>query len=373
MSWVSDINEFFSIIKEWNLTQHFAALKDFYFRPRRFWNKYNRLSSKNKTSQFFTYFAIFVCIILGFKGYTIANLFKLLTQIVSLILIVVVLFLGFYLFKTNKNGGEKDVVIYSCYYLFLLSPISLIFWEAYEMTGGYHILFLNNIIYVLLDLYLWFAPVFIFITNWKRRIFSIITILIALNIAEFAIYPMRSNDKPFTNNYIGEERYELGKSIKNAYIIPYCVVTNRNNTDSFYLYSAPTDSIAWKVDTETYFEDLKKDMDLLTTISEKCEYDENKIFFSRLFDIHKSIAYCHQNRKYSNIIIKETIVADNNGLELDKYTYKLFNEDITELNNKLLETDIRDAEAYELALSPLQVSMWIRPALMFAIKYDNNN
>lgn len=372
MGSLSDIKDFFSIIKEWNLTQHFTALKDFYLRPKQFWNKYNRLSSKDKTSQFFTYFAIFACIMLGFKGYTIANLFKLLTLISSLTLIIGVLFIGFYLTKTNKKR-IKNIVIYSCYYMFLLFPISLVLWTAYESTGDYPLLFIYNIAYILLDLFLWFAPVFIFITNWKRRIFSIITILIALNIAEFAIYPMRSNDKPFTNNYIGEERYELGKNIKNAYIIPYCVVTNKNNTNCFYLYSVPTDSTAWKVDSEKYFEDLKKDMDLLATISEKCEYEENKIFFSRLFDIQRGIAYCHQNQKYSNIITKETVVADQNGIELDKYTYRLFNKEITELNNKLLETDLRDAEAYELALSPLKVSMWIRPALMFAIKYDNNN
>lgn len=372
MDWLSHIREFVTLIKEWNLTQHFVALKDFYFRPKRFWNKHNRLSSKNKTIQFLTYFAIFVCITLGFKGYTIANLFKLLSQIVSLTLIIVVLFVGFYLSKTNKKN-IKNIVIYGCYYLFLLFPIELIFWTAYEITGDYHILFIHNVIYVLLDLYLWFAPAFVFITDWKKRIITIITIFIALNIAEVVIYPMRRNDTPFTHNYIGEERYELGKTIKNAYIIPYCVVTNKSNTDLFYLYSGPTDSIAWSIDTKQYFEDLEKDIDLLKTISEQCEYDENKIFFSRLFEIRRGIAYCHQNHQYSNKITKETVVADTTGRELDRYTYRLFNEDIIEFNNELLEIDIRDAEAYELSLSPLKVSMWIRPALMLAIKYDNQN
>lgn len=372
MECLSNIKEILAIIKDWNLTQHFVALKDFYFHPQRFWNKYNRLSSKNKTSQFFTYFALFACVILGFKGYTIANLFKLLTQIVSLALITVVLFIGFYISQTNKKG-IKNIVIYSCYYLFLLFPISFIFWTTYDITGGYHILFIHNVIYVLLDLYLWFAPAFVFITDWKKRIITIITIFIALNIAEVVIYPMRRNDKPFTHNHIGEERYELGKTIKNAYIIPYYIVTNKNNTDSFYLYSGPTDSIAWSVDTKQYFEDIEKDMDWLKTISEQCEYDENKIFFSRLFEIRRGIAYCHQNHQYSNKIIKETVVADTAGVELDKYTYRLFNEDIRELNNELLEIDIRDAEAYELSLYPLNVSMWIRPALMLAIKYDNQN
>ena len=244
---------------------------------------------------------------------------------------------------------------------------------TYDITGGYHILFIHNVIYVLLDLYLWFAPAFVFITDWKKRIITIITIFIALNIAEVVIYPMRRNDKPFTHNHIGEERYELGKTIKNAYIIPYYIVTNKNNTDSFYLYSGPTDSIAWSVDTKQYFEDIEKDMDWLKTISEQCEYDENKIFFSRLFEIRRGIAYCHQNHQYSNKIIKETVVADTAGVELDKYIYRLFNEDIRELNNELLEIDIRDAEAYELSLYPLNVSMWIRPALMLAIKYDNQN
>lgn len=371
MEWLSHIKEFLSIVKEWNLMQHFIALKDFYFHPKRFWNKYNRLSSKNKTSQFLTYFAIFACIMLGFNGCTIVNLFKLLTLIVFLSLITVVLFIGFYLSETNKKG-VKNIVIYSCYYLFLIFPIILIFWTAYEITGDYHILFIHNIVYALFDLFLWFAPVFIFVTDWKKRIFTIISILIILNMAEVAIYPMRSNDKSL-NNYILEERYELGKSIKNAYIVPYCVVTNKNNTDLFYLYSGPTDSIAWRIDTKQYFEDLEKDMDYLKTMSEKCKYDENQIFFSRLFEIRRDVAYCHLNRKYSNKITKETVIADTEGRELDRYTYRLFNEDILESNNKLLETDLRDAEAYKLALYPLQISMWIRPALMLAIKYDNKN
>ena len=372
MEWISYIKEIFSIVKEWDLTQHFIALNDFYFHPKRFWNKYNRLSSKNKTSQFLTYFAIFACIMLGFKGYTIANLFKLLTQIASFSLIVVVLYIGFYLSKTDKRG-VKNIVIYSCYYLFLIFPLILIFWTAYEITGDYHILFIYSIVYALFDLILWFAPVFIFVTDWKKRIFTIISIFIILNMFEAIIYPMRRNDKPFMQNYIREERYELGKAIKNTYIIPYCVVTNKNNTNLFYLYSGPTDSIAWRVDTKQYFEDLEQDMDLLKTMSEKCKYDENQIFFSRLFDIRRSIAYCHQNRKFSNKIIKENVISDTEGRELDRYTYRLFNEDILELNDKLLEIDIRDAEAYELALCPLQILMWIRPALMFAIKYDNQN
>lgn len=372
MNWISNTKEFFIIIKEWNLAQYFIVLKDFYFHPKRFWNKYNRLSSKNKTYQFLTYFAIFVIVILGFKGYTIANFFRLLTQVVSLTLITTILFVGFYLSKTDTKG-IKNIVIYSCYYLFLLFPLELIFWTAYEITGDYHVLFIHNIVYVLLDLFLWFVPVFIFITDWKKRIITILTIFITLNTAEVVIYPMRSNDSPFTHNYIGEERYELGKTIKNAYVIPYCVVTNKNNTDLFYLYSGPTDSIAWKVDTKQYFEDLEKDMDLLKIISKQCEYDENKIFFSRLFEIRRGIAYCHQNQQYSNKIAKETIVADSEGRELDRYIYRLFNEDIMVLNNELLETDVRDAEAYKLSLYPLNVSMWIRPALILAIKYGNHN
>lgn len=372
MEWLSNIKKLLAIVKEWDLAQHIIALKYFYFNPKRFWKRYNRLSSKNKTSQFLTYFAIFACIILGFKGYTITNLFNLLTQIVSLILIIVVLFIGFYLTKTKKNS-IKNIVIYSCYYLFLLFPVSLIFWTAYEKTGDYPILFIHNIVYTLLDLFLWFAPVFIFITEWKRRIFTVITIFIALNIAEVSIYPMRSNDKPFTHNYKCEERYELGKMIKNAYIIPYCVVTNKNNTVLFYLYSGPTDSIVWKVDIKQYFDDLEKDMNLLKTMPEKCKYDENKIFFSRLFEIRRGIVYCHQNRQYSNEITKEIVIANTEGKELDKYTYRLFNEDIIELNYKLLETELRDAEAYKLALSPLNVSMWIRPFLMSVIKCDNQN
>lgn len=370
---LSNIKEILSIVKELGVVQHLVALKDFYFHPKQFWRAYSYLSVKEKTIQFLLYFAIFVCIVSVFNGYTIDNISKLSIPLTSLAIINIVLIIGFYLSKANEVR-TRDIVVFGCYSLFLLFPIALIFWTTYEITGNYHILFLHNIVYVLLDLYLWFAPVFIFIPKWKNRILTLVSVFVLLNIAEVFIYPMRNNDSTYFHNYIQEERYELGKTISNAYIIPYCVVSNKNNTETFYLYTESTDSIAKdKVDTKPYFDDLAKDMNLLRTMSEKCKYDQNKIFFSRLFEIRRGIIHCHQNRQYSNIITKETIIADADGTELDRYTYRLFNEDIIEMNNQLLEMDIRDAEAYELALSPLIVTMWIRPALMLAIKYDNNN
>ena len=372
MEWISYITKFFAIITEWNLTQHFIALKDFYIHPKRFWKKYNRLSRKDKICQFITYFVIFAIVALGCNGYGVNDIFKLVSPITQFAFIVIVLIGGYCLLYRNKAITISTILAYSGHYLFLIWPIIMIIAAAYRATGSYHILLLQTIMSVIMQLYLWVAPSIIFLPIRKERIFAIISIFIVLNIAEVTMYPFHKNTIG-TNypDFVSRERYELGKTIKNAYIIPYCVVTNKNNTDSFYLYSGPTDSIAWSVDTKQFFDDLEEDMDLLKTMSDKCEYEENKTFFSQLFEIRRGIVYCHQNRQYSDKITNETVIVDADGRELDRYTYRLFNEDIMEMNNQLLEKDVRSAEAYELALFPLNINMLMRPALMLAIQYDN--
>lgn len=372
MDWLSDIKKICSIVEEWNLAQHFIALKDFYIHPKRFWKRYNRLSRKDKIYQFITYFAIFAIIALGCNGYAINDIFKLVAPIAQFAFVTIVLIGGYCLLYHKEGICISAILTYSSYYLFLIVPIGTIFAAAYYATGSYHILFLLTITDVIMQLYLWIMPSIIFLSTKKERIIAIISIFIVLNVAEVVMYPFHNNISASNYpNYINNERYELGKSLRNAYTVPHYVVTNKRNTEHFYLFAGPTDSLTHSTDTTQYFEQLAADMDYLRTVSDKCRYEENKIFFSRLFEIRRGIVYCHQSHHYSNIITKEDIVTDTTGVELDRYTYRLFNEDIIELNNELLEIDNRDAEAYELSLSPLKLTMWIRPALMLAIKYNN--
>lgn len=368
MSWISYIREVILLIKEYKLVQHFVALKHFYFNPKRFWEKHKQLSLKDKITQFLFYCVLFVCVVIGWNGYTVSNAFKLLSLIVPITLITIILSLGCLLFK-YKEISIKDIIIFCCYYLFLLFPIGFIFWETYRITGSYHFLFFYSIIYVLLDLYLWIAPTLIFISKCKHRIFTLISIFIVLNIVEVLIYPMRSNYVSHNTNYIIEERHEIRKSIKNSNVVPLFVVTSKYNSEPLYLLNDT--SRIYNIDMNQFLEDLNNDMDLLKTISSKCKYEENKVYFSQLFDLYRSVIKCHETRNYSNNIIKDTIIVDLKGQEVDQYTYRLFNEEILELNNKLLEVDKNDRKKYKYALSPLTIVMWIRPALIIAIKYDN--
>ena len=374
MDWLSDIKKICSIVEEWNLAQHFIALKDFYIHPKRFWKRYNRLSRKDKIYQFITYFAIFAIIALGCNGYAINDIFKLVAPIAQFAFVTIVLIGGYCLLYHKEGICISAILTYSSYYLFLIVPIGTIFAAAYYATGSYHILFLLTITDVIMQLYLWIMPSIIFLSTKKERIIAIISIFIVLNVAEVVMYPFHNNNSASNYpNYINNERYELGKSLRNAYTVPHYVVTNKRNTEHFYLFAGPTDSLTHSTDTTQYFEQLAADMDYLRTVSDKCRYEENKIFFSQLFDIRRCILHCHQHHQYSNEIAKETVVVNADKQEIDRYFYQLFNADVLNLNNKLYEIEIKDAQAYELATLPLTVNMWMRPALMLVIKYDNQN
>ena len=374
MDWLSDIKKICSIVEEWNLAQHFIALKDFYIHPKRFWKRYNRLSRKDKIYQFITYFAIFAIIALGCNGYAINDIFKLVAPIAQFAFVTIVLIGGYCLLYHKEGICISAILTYSSYYLFLIVPIGTIFAAAYYATGSYHILFLLTITDVIMQLYLWIMPSIIFLSTKKERIIAIISIFIVLNVAEVVMYPFHNHISASNYpNYINNERYELGKSIRNAYTVPHYVVTNKRNTERFYLFAGPTDSLTHSTDTTQYFEQLAADMDYLRTVSDKCRYEENKIFFSQLFDIRRCILHCHQHHQYSNEIAKETVVVNADKQEIDRYFYQLFNADVLNLNNKLYEIEIKDAQAYELATLPLTVNMWMRPALMLVIKYDNQN
>lgn len=374
MDWLSDIKKICSIVEEWNLAQHFIALKDFYIHPKRFWKRYNRLSRKDKIYQFITYFAIFAIIALGCNGYAINDIFKLVAPIAQFAFVTIVLIGGYCLLYHKEGICISAILTYSSYYLFLIVPIGTIFAAAYYATGSYHILFLLTITDVIMQLYLWIMPSIIFLSTKKERIIAIISIFIVLNVAEVVMYPFHNNISASNYpNYINNERYELGKSLRNAYTVPHYVVTNKRNTEHFYLFAGPTDSLTHSTDTTQYFEQLAADMDYLRTVSDKCRYEENKIFFSQLFDIRRCILHCHQHHQYSNEIAKETVVVNADKQEIDRYFYQLFNADVLNLNNKLYEIEIKDAQAYELATLPLTVNIWMRPALMLVIKYDNQN
>lgn len=372
---IKNIKEFCSFVEEWNLTQHLVELKNYYFHPRIFWNKHRRLSASGKRSQFLTYFAIFALVILGFKGYTVENLFKLLTIAVSLTLVILVLIIGFLPYKSDNKFIVKEIAIYCCYYLFLIFPIVFIFWETYKITGSNSILFMHNVVYAVSDLYLWFAPVFIFIHMCKKRVIAILSVLMLLNIAEVIIYPMSGSGSSDCPNYVLEERYELVKSISNTYVIPHYVVTSQFDSEPFYLFACPVDTVAHNINTTKYFQEIDRDMDILSTIASECKYEENKIFFSCLYDIRRVIVYCHQHLNFSNKIIKETIVVDSTDKEIDKLTYRIFNEDILKWNNQLLTSEIEDIQAYKYAMMPRYIPMWIRPVLILVRKRDtpNNN
>lgn len=365
---ISQIKDWMPIVKEWHLMQHITALKNYYIHPRKFWNEYSGLTSKDKTIQFLLYLGIYTFLSLSLLEIPQENAVKLITvQASGLLTIVVVLYLGYLISHDEHHIPFTHFLIFSCYVIFLMSPLWMILYVSYAETGSYTILLIMSIVYALIDFYLWFAAPIIFIRNWKTCTLTILSTFAALNIVEVAVYALQGNNGTSYPNYIREERAKLGRSIHYPYVIPYCVVSNKDCTDSFYLFTDPTDSLATRIDSKQYFDKLKIEIDTLPQIIDRCKYKRNQLFFSKLLHIRKGILYCHSKGHYSNKILKEIVLATiDDKKEFDRYTYREFNEELTKLNDDVLKMDLDDARAYNIALLPLQLPILIRPGLILA-------
>ena len=365
---ISQIKDWMPIVKEWHLMQHITALKNYYIHPRRFWNEYSGLTSKDKIIQFLLYLGIYTILSLSLLEIPQENAVKLITvQASGLLTIVAVLYLGYLISHDEHHIPFTHFFVFSCYVIFFFFFLWLILYVSYSETGDYAVLFAMSIVYALIDFYLWFAAPIIFIRSWKTCILTIISIFAALNIAEVAVYALQGNNGTSYPNYIREERAKLGRSIHNPYVIPYCVVSNKDCTDSFYLFTDPTDSLATRIDSKQYFDKLKIEIDTLPQIIDRCKYKRNQLFFSKLLHIRKGILYCHSKGHYSNKILKEIVLATiDDKKEFDRYTYREFNEELTKLNDDVLKMDLDDARAYNIALLPLQLPILIRPGLILA-------
>ena len=348
--------------------QHITALKNYYIHPRRFWNEYSGLTSKDKIIQFLLYLGIYTILSLSLLEIPQENAVKLITvQASGLLTIVAVLYLGYLISHDEHHIPFTHFFVFSCYVIFLMSPLWLILYVSYSETGDYAVLFAMSIVYALIDFYLWFAAPIIFIRNWKTCTLTILSTFAALNIVEVAVYALQGNNGTSYPNYIREERAKLGRSIHYPYVIPYCVVSNKDCTDSFYLFTDPTDSLATRIDSKQYFDKLKIEIDTLPQIIDRCKYKRNQLFFSKLLHIRKGILYCHSKGHYSNKILKEIVLATiDDKKEFDRYTYREFNEELTKLNDDVLKMDLDDARAYNIALLPLQLPILIRPGLILA-------
>ena len=375
-NFLDKLESFWSKIKELGVWEHICKIKNMLFHPRLFWREYDQLPLNDKLIQFLTYAALFALTIWSVTDNMseIDIIKKIPLEVFGLFVYMIIIALAnMIVCKEWKNIWF--FVVFCCYTKFICLIPQLLAIKAYIETETPIWMGLAVFILLLSELMVLLYPVYVRQSTRKNMVLAVLLTIVLLNAYDsFYIItdiPRASNDNYI--NVIARERYELGKSIKNAYEIPTYVVSRDYISDEF-LYSNPTDSVASLKydDREIYFAELSEDMDSLKAVSARSQFRTNKSFFDDMYELKRNIKYVYDTKMY-----EKNPVIDQKDISLDSINsyriyYREYNKDVEEANNKLLERDIKEAEQFNKIISIYYIGALWHP-VSFIWNAKNNN
>lgn len=378
MDWdiLTKLESFGEKVKEWDLPGHIFKIKDMLLHPRQFWQEYEKMPIQGKLIQFATYAALFALTIWLVADYSlsIADLAKIITmEVAALFVFVAILYIANSTIKKDW-GGLRFFIVFCCYVKFICLIPQLIALKAYYQSETPLLMGIAAFLSVAAELIILLYPAYIRQHSKKNIFLAILLSVLFLNVYDsFYIITgfSRSSNSNF-ENVIARERFELGKSIKNAYDIPSFAVTSERNKDVWYLYSNPTDSVAsLKFDDKArFFKDLTEDIDSLKSLSGRCRFKTNRNFFNKMYQLKKEILYVHETRMYENSPVCKQKDVMMDSVIVDRLYYREFNREIEEENVRLMKQVFKEAEQFELAFSTVYIGALWHPVLFVKQLYD---
>ena len=376
ITFVEKLESFLTKVKDWGVWGYICRIPDMICRPRRFWQDYKDLTTKAKIIQFFTYGALFALAIwiVSYESLSIADLSKIVTmEVVSLFVYVIILSLA-NMIVSKEWKGLWFYIVFCCYTKFICIIPEILVLKIYYETETPLWIGVAALIPVLVELLILVYPAYIRQNTKGKMALAILLSVVFLNIYDgiFIItgFPRAANSN--FENKIAKERFELGKSIKNAYDIPTYVVTKDNSANEWYLYSNPTDTVASLKfeDKEKYFADLAEDLDSLKIISGRSRFKTNKAFFDEMFILKKQVQYVHETKMYehSPIIDHKDIILDS--IIRYRIYYREFSKELAEKNVELLTQEIEESEQFNKAFSANALGALWHPVLFIWRFYD---
>ncbi len=379
MDWdiLDKLESFGPKVKEWDVLGHIWKIRDMLIHPRHFWQAYEKMPIKSKLIQFVTYAALFALTIwlVADDSLSIDDLAKIIVmEVAPLFVFVAILYIANSTVKKDWRG-LLYYVVFCCYVKFICLIPQLIVLKAYYQTETPLLMGVAAFISVAAELIILIYPAYICQNTRKNILLAILMSVLLLNVYDsfYIITGFSRSSNPNFENVIARERYELGKSIKNAYDIPSFVVNSERNNDVWYLYSNPTDSVASLKfnDKARFFKDLTEDIDSLKSLSGRCRFKTNRIFFNEMYQLKKGILYVHETRLYENSpVCKQTDVMMD-SIIVDRIYYREFNREIGEENARLLRQEIKETKQYERAFSTFYIGALWHPVLFIKQLYDN--
>lgn len=370
-----DIQKWLKWFCELNIYNHFKEIFNFFFHPMIFWTHYDKMSAKDKIVQFITYAGIYIIIFLlcGTYSHAVDSIKVLLTELLSIIpfVLCIVLSIVFAQIPNIKNESISRCVLLGVYSYLIFIPFQILFLTLFYNSENYLFYAIACIVSIVAEIYMILVSLRMFIGSKKRKIIYVCAILSLFTIVDLSMDKLGFVSRSTNNtDIIAQERFELGKSIKNPYMIPTHVVSN-NGEVIFYLYSSPIDSVAeHKYSEKIYFEELKSDIDSIIQIIPKTKYKTNHDFFNSLYILKKSINNVHTNKLYKN-----NPIIKNDTIWHDKYTYtsidiREFSTECSQLNTDILRKEIQYQTTFENAQKVWYLRCLYHPYILYKVYKD---
>jgi len=379
MDWdiLDKLESFGQKVKVWDVPGHIWRIKDMLLHPRQFWQEYEIMPIKDKLVQFVTYAALFALAIwvAADDSLSIADLVKIMVmEVATLFVFVAILYIANSSVKKDWKGF-LFYVVFCCYVKFICIIPQVISLKAYYQSGAPLLIGVAALISITTELIILIYPAYICQYSKKNVILAILISVLLLNIYD-SFYIITGFSRPSNSNFenvVARERYELGKSIKNAYDIPSFAISSERNKDIWYLYSNPTDSVASLKfnDKARFLKDLTEDIDSLKSLSDRCRFKTNRDFFNEMYQLKKGILYVHETRSYENSPVCKQVDVMKDSVIVDRIYYRVFNREIEEANARLMRQDIKESEQFEMAFSTFYIGALWHPVLFVKQLYDN--
>lgn len=363
---------FDEIHKWWNVAigqkvhLHIQSVADFYFRPVVFWKNYDELPTKDKVVQFVTYTLAFVLILFC------CEIVSTIHQGVSVVLmellhlfpyfLCVLLALIFSCIGSFQRILISKGLVYVTYLYLLFIPIQVLFLLIFKYSENYLFYSVALSVSIVIDVYVMVVPCLAFLNNWKSRVIYVLAWIFLMSICDVLCikYDIKDSNEAFAD-VITEERYELGISISNPYLIPVAVITDADGMALGYYYCTPIDTVATLgEDDKKYFAQLERDIDSLVCIIPRAKFKINRDFFKGICDLKKCILHVNHNRKYLSNPVEKTKMTSRGLIE-----YRVFSKECSEINHNLLQQDIRYQQRYEQAKLVCYIRYIYHPYLLW--------
>lgn len=374
---LDSFEKFWTKAKELGMLKHIVAIPKLLADPRQFWKNYELLSAKEKSVQFITYGGLFALTvwICTYSDVSLVDIFRIIAMEMATMFVYIVTVYAANSIVNRKWEKGLFFIVLCCYMKFVIVIPQLITLRAYYETETPMLMALFALIPLIGELLLLFYSAYVSQGGRRNVLMAIFLSVIFLNIYDSLFIVTGWNTPNNTNfeNKIAKERFILGKVIKNAYDIPYCVASRDEGRIVWFLYSNPIDTVASVKfdDPEKYIATVKEDMDSLKAISGKCHFKTNEAFFEQLYALKRDIVYVYETQMYKSApVIKQTDVMFDTVI-VDRIIYQEFNRELQERNENLLDKELKQVEQYDEACSVNYIGALWHPCLYFYSFYTS--